>query len=202
MALEHADVETALTSLLPEVPHAEVRLVGTASSVLRGIPLTANDVDILFRQRSDVHAWFDALSGVVEVDTAPVWLADACQYFARVSAHGVVVELSTVEIESEYDTVECLGEGPWRHFDVLDRRRWSIPAVATELRLITEVSRGRADRYRPMIDHLRVAGCDLALLRRGLQNAGIASDEAEALLSALSVSIVPDSGIAQIRQEE
>jgi hypothetical protein len=195
VALVQAQIEMALASVLAHVPDAEVRLVGTASSMVRGIDLPANDVDVLFRQRADVDAWFNALTGVVEVDTAPVWLADAYQYFARVRVHGIVVELSTVENECEHDTVECLGEGPWRHCDVLECDGWRIAAVATELRLITEVSRGRTDRYRPIIGHLQVAGCDAALLRRGLDNAGVASEQADALLRELSVSVRLDSGI-------
>lgn len=197
-----AQIEMALASVLAHVPDAEVRLVGTASSMLRGIDLPANDVDVLFRQRADVDAWFEALTGIVDVDTAPVWLADAYQYFARVRVDGIVVELSTVEIEVDDDTVECLGEGPWRHCDVLACDGWPIAAVATELRLITEVSRGRTDRYRPIIRHLQVAGCDRALLRRGLDNAGVASEQAESLLSELSVSLGLDSGIPLSPEKE
>src|SRR5690242_7756515 len=54
VALVQAQIEMALASVLAHVPDAEVRLVGTASSMVRGIDLPANDVDVLFRQRADV----------------------------------------------------------------------------------------------------------------------------------------------------
>ena len=62
-------------------------------------------------------------------------MADSQQYFARVHSGDVVIELSTVEIESDSDTIECFGEGPWRHFDLVDVGARTMPAVATELRL-------------------------------------------------------------------
>ena len=186
VSLGRAEVEPLLASILTRVPEAEVRLVGTASSVMRGIRVPANDIDILFREHAGVDAWFAALSADLDVDSAPAWMADSQQYFARVHSGDVVIELSTVEIESDSDTIECFGEGPWRHFDLVDVGARTMPAVATELRLITEVSRGRSDRYRPILDHLRGIGCDLALIRRGLANAGITEDATVSILAELS----------------
>jgi hypothetical protein len=191
VTLSRAQVEGSLASMLMRVPDAEVRIVGTASSVLRGIDLPANDVDILFRDRAGVEAWFDPLSAHLDVDTAPTWIAESQQYFARIRDGAVTVELSTVELESDSDTMECFGPGPWQHFDLVRCGAGTVPAVATELRLITEVSRGRRDRVRPIIDHLRAVGCDTELLRRGLAHAGVAPDETGRIIAALAPSDRP-----------
>ena len=147
MPSDRVGVDRVLTAVLGQVPPAEFRLVGTASSVLRGIALPAADIDILFRDRAGVDAWFDALSIDFDVETAPVWMPDASQYFAQLHAQGIPVELSTVEIETDRDTMECFGTGPWEHFDLIACGTGTVPAVASELRLLTEVARGRTDRY-------------------------------------------------------
>jgi hypothetical protein len=182
------EVERSLASILTRVPDAELRLVGTASSVVRGIELPANDLDILFHDRSGVDSWFGALSDHLDVDTAPAWIADAQQYFARLRLGAVTIELSTVEMESDADTFECFGEGPWRYFDLVPCGDRTVPAVATELRLITEISRGRHDRSGPIVEHLRVVGCDVALIRRGLAHAGVTPDVTRQIIAELSPS--------------
>jgi hypothetical protein len=186
VSLSHSDVEHTLTQLLNVAPRVDFRVVGTASSLLRGIALPVNDIDILFGDRLGVDAWFDALSTVHEVEHAPAWIADASQYFARLRTKRTVIELSTVEIETELDTLECAGAGPWRHFDLVRCGERSIPAVATELRFITEYARGRKDRYRAIAEHLRRAGCDIALVRRGLSNLRLPAQEADAAIASLA----------------
>jgi len=186
MAPDRDGVEGVLTLILRHVPETEVRLVGTASSVLRGIDIPAGDIDLLFRDRAGVDAWFAALSAELEVDAAPDWLAEQRQYFARIRAGDVAVELSTVEIEVDNDTAECLGSGPWEHYDVVSCRDGVVPAVATELRLITEIARAREDRYGPIIDFLRDNGCDIDLVRRGLANLGASQDGVERVVARLS----------------
>ncbi len=186
MTLSRVELERSLASILTRVPEAELRLVGTASSVVRGIELPANDLDILFHDRSGVDLWFGVLSDHLDVDTAPAWIADAQQYFARLHDGDVMIELSTVEIESDADTFECFGEGPWRYFDLVPCGDWTVPAVATELRLITEISRGRNDRSGPIVDYLRVVGCDTTLIRRGLAHAGVTPDATARIIAELS----------------
>jgi hypothetical protein len=186
VTLSRAQVEGSLASILMRVPEAEVRLVGTASSVLRGIDLPANDIDIVFNRRAGVDSWFGVLSGYLDADRAPAWIADSQQYFARMHDGDVTIELSTVEIETDADTMECFGEGPWRYFDFVPCGSRTVPAVATELRLITEVSRGRTDRYRPIVDYLRGVGCDVGLIRRGLAHAGVAQDATAQIIAELS----------------
>src|SRR4051794_39936090 len=140
MTLSRGRLEGSLGSILMLAPAADVRLVGTASSVMRGIELPANDIDILFRDRSGVDSWFGVLAAHLDVSEAPAWIAGSSQYFARIHDGDVTIELSTVEIESDADTMECFGEGPWRHFDVVPCGVRTVPAVASELRLITEVA--------------------------------------------------------------
>lgn len=123
--MRREDVEEVVGQLVAVAPPAEYRLVGTASSLLRGAELPDADVDVLFRERSAVDAWFAAVaeSRDVVVDTAPTWLRDDLQYFARVSVGDVSVELSTVEVDLDVDTAECVGEGPWRWFDLVRAAR-------------------------------------------------------------------------------
>jgi hypothetical protein len=186
VTLSRAEVADSLASVFVRVPSAEVRLVGTASSVMRGIDLPVHDVDILFRDRAGLDSWFGALVAHFEVGSPPAWIADSRQYFARLHDGDITIELSTVEIDSDADTIECIGEGPWRYFDLVPCGGRNMPAVATELRLITEVSRDRIDHCRAIIDHLQGAGCDVALVRRGLARAGINQDAIDRIVAAVS----------------
>jgi hypothetical protein len=171
--LDRVRVDAVVAAILRDVPDADVRLVGTASSVLRGIDLPANDLDILFRDRDGIDASVAALGRHHLVTAGPEWIPDTCQYFARLEVRGAIVELSTVEIETVNDTMECFGAGPWQHFDPVTTSGGSVAAVATELRLLTELARGREDRYSPIVEFLRVRTCDLDLIRRGLADHGI-----------------------------
>ena len=180
--MEHAGVQRVFESLLARVPEAEFRLVGTASCVLRGIPMPASDVDVLFRARSGVDAWVAQLN---EFDDAPAWLADASQYFARATVEGITVELSTVEVDVGTDAAECVGVGPWVHFDLVPCGSHRVPAVALELRLVTEVSRQRPDRWEPIVEYFRTHACNIALVERGLVTGGVADDETARVLRRL-----------------
>jgi hypothetical protein len=183
VGLNRARIEDALAPLLARVPSAEIRLVGTASSVLRGIDLPAEDVDVLFRERNGLDAWFSCLPIDVDVQTAPGWMPEARQYFARLLVDGVTVELSTIEINTNDDTTECFGAGPWRHFDLVNCADELVSTVATELRLITELARGRRERYEPIIKFLRTQGCDSHLVRRGLSNVGASPEAIDRIMS-------------------
>jgi hypothetical protein len=96
-------------------------------------------------------------------------LPEARQYFAEFLVEEVEVGISTVEWEAESDGLECIGPGPWQHFTLLPCGRFQIPAVQLELRLVSELSRGRRDRSEPLIVHLAEHGCDTNLLKRGMQ---------------------------------
>lgn len=188
MGLDRAEVLRVVAVILALVPDAEFRLVGTASCALRGIEIAANDVDLLFRERAAIDAWAAALVDVAEVTDEPAWLGDAGQYFARLDMGGVTVELSTVEISVDTDTAECVGSGPWVHFDQVPCGRFSVPTVALELRLVTEVARRRADRWEPIVAYLRSRRCDVALVERGLVAYAMSPDEIASIVGSLSAA--------------
>jgi hypothetical protein len=186
--LDRARVQRVLDVMLPQVPEASFRLVGTASCVLRGIEMPASDIDVLFRDRVAVDAWVAALSGAVTVHDPPVWLSDAQQYFARLSVEGVTIELSTVEIDADTDTAESVGLGPWIHFDVVPCGVYRVPTVALELRLVSEIARQRPDRFGPLVAYLRTHPCDLALVQRGLAANSTPPDDIARLIEYLSMT--------------
>lgn len=185
--LGRADVRRAIEAMLARVPDAGFRLVGTASCVLRGIAMPASDVDVLFQAREDVDAWVASLADEADVIDAPIWLDDASQYFARLTVEGVTVELSTVEIDADTDTGECVGSGPWVHFDHVPCGVYTVPTVALELRLVSEAARGRRDRWEPLVAYFRSHPCDIALVERGLLAHFTSRDEVAALIESLSV---------------
>jgi len=163
----------------------EYRLIGTAAALLHGVTLPAGDVDILLKRREDVDAFSAALSRCTCL-VAPVWLPGSHQYFARYDVDGVEVEFSTVEWETTSDLSEAVGPGPWRHYVELCCGRHTVPTVALELRLLTELLRDRADRYRPLSAHLAAHGYDLDLVRRGLAAMDLSADRREAVLRGLA----------------
>ena len=181
----------ALTTLLNQVAATpatiEYRLIGTAAALLHGVTLPTRDVDILLKRREDVDAFGAALSRCTCLVT-PVLLHGGRQYFARYDVDGVEVEFSTVEMETPSDLFEATGPGPWRHYAELYCGRHLVPTVALELRLLTELHRDRADRYQPIIDYLAAHGCDLDLVRRGLEASGAADCLREEVLARLTVA--------------
>ena len=86
---------------------------------------------------------------------------------------------------SASDTAECFGRGPWEHFALLPCGRYVAPTVALELRLITELSRNRPDRYEPLVRFMQEHGCDLDYVRRGLVAAGLPSSMQDGILNRL-----------------
>lgn len=176
-ALDRARLEGVLGKVLERLGRAgrkvDFRLVGTAAALLHGVKLPAADVDLLARDRRGVEGFAAALEGF-PCTQPPQHLEAAMQYFAEFRVDGVAVQISTVEVEDESDTLECVGGGPWVHYAALRCRGYSVPAVALELRLLSELRRGREDRVAPLLDFMKEKGCDLALLRRGMREAQIA----------------------------
>ncbi len=167
--------ETLITYLdhtMPACAPIDYRLVGTASALLQGVPLPAKDIDILVKNRAEVDA-FGAALAAFECLVPPAWLPEMRQYYANYSVNGVEVGISTVEIESEADTIETFGRGPWDHFLLVTVGKYQVPAVALELRLITELYRDRPDRYKPLIEFIIQHGCDHGFLKRGLEYRGL-----------------------------
>ncbi|MBI3976362.1 MAG: hypothetical protein HY334_08235 [Armatimonadetes bacterium] len=144
--------------------------VGTAAAVIRGVPIRAGDVDILFEKREGVDLVARALKDFPCVNP-PAWLPEAGQYFASFDVRGAQVEVSTVEWTTESDCSETLGAGPYTHYVLIRFGRHAVPTIKLELRLATELARGRDDRYVPLVEWMRRHGCDLALLRRAMEAA-------------------------------
>ncbi len=173
-------IEAVLSGVLDgcgdAIADIDYRLVGTAAAAMRGVLLPAEDVDVLLRERADVDAFSAALSRH-ECLSPPQYLDGSKQYFASFEVQGIRIEFSTVEVESESDTTECIGTGPWNHFAMIRCGRRSAPVVALELRLLTELARGRADRYVPIWQFMQCHGFDAELLVRGLKERGISRVE-------------------------
>ncbi len=181
--LEHTLV-AVLDSALPACAQFEYRLVGTAAALLQGVALPAGDVDILLRERQGVDAFGAALSHFACL-RPPVWMPHG-QYYAEYDVHGAHVELSTVEVATDADGLECVGRGPWEHYVSVACGPYTVPVVALELRLVTELARDRPDRYLPLVQHLRVQGCDTELVCLGLEAYGLATALRESVLHQLA----------------
>jgi hypothetical protein len=74
------------------------------------------------------------------------------------------------------DLYECLGRAPWLHNDEVSVAGHRIPCVATELRLVSELVRGRPDRYERIFDFLEGREVDGELLARSVAHRGVAID--------------------------
>ena len=162
-------VVEAITPVLEDLVRLSerVRVVGTASSALRGIDLPVADVDILARDRNAVDE-LAAASG-----SRPATLVETPfghQYLADHQLAGVPVQFSTVESRNtgRERVAECVGETPWRYFSVVEVAGRSVPVVASELRLASDLMRGREDRWRPIAAHLLITGFDPELLSRAV----------------------------------
>lgn len=162
----------------------DYRLVGTGAAVVQGVSLDAGDIDILAARRADVDAIAVALPpGACRA--APAWLPDARQYFARYAVDDMDVEISTVEWPTSLDTMECIGAGPWRHYVWVACGAHQVPAVRLELRLVTELIRGRPEQAAALVRHLRAHGGDLGLLRRSMTDRAVPPDQRRRVLEEL-----------------
>lgn len=171
--LDAGRLEQTLSPLLDQItPDRPYRLVGTAAALAQGVQLPTSDIDVLVSRRDDVDA-FAAVLSPFPCRTPPTWLPEARQYFAVFTIAGIDLEVSTVEWPADTDTFECAGPGPWRHYTEVDLGRHTVPAVALELRLATELLRDRPDRWRPLIDHMRHHGGDQSLALRAMQDRNV-----------------------------
>jgi hypothetical protein len=170
---------------MPACAQIEYRLVGTGSALLQGVPLPTGDIDILVKERESVDAFGSALA-FFKCRFSPAWMPEDRQYYADYEVNGVGVGISTVEVETESDGLECVGRGPWEHYVLVSCGPYTIPAVALELRLVSELLRDRPDRYTPLIQHMRVNGCDIELVRRGMGARGLSQTLQEKVLGQLT----------------
>jgi hypothetical protein len=157
---------TTFFDLARDLPtKVDYRLVGTAAALLHGVRLPVNDIDLLVRNRSDVDS-FGAVLTPFQCLIAPNWLPDAKQYYGNYSVNKIEIGFSTVEVDSDRDTIETYGPGPWLHYTRLSCGQYSVSAVALELRLHTELHRNRPDRYEPILQYLLEFGCNHDLMAR------------------------------------
>jgi hypothetical protein len=175
---------TVLDHSMPACAQIEYRLVGTGAALLQGVLLPTGDIDILVKERQSVDAFGSALASF-KCRFSPAWMPEARQYYADCEVNGVGVGISTVEVETESDGLECVGRGPWEHYVLVSCGPYTIPAVALELRLVSELLRDRLDRYTPLIQHMRVNGCDIELVRRGMEARGLPQALQEKVLGQL-----------------
>jgi len=186
--LDRKLLEKTLTTILDRVVHrasdVEYRLLGTGAALLHGVVLPAGDIDILVKERRGVEVFSDALS-CFDCLMVPTYLEDMRQYYAEFRINRVEVGISTVEIETDLDWIETYGPGPWIHYVLLPCGSHVVPTVRLELRLITELYRDRPERYNPLIEYMRIKGCDAALLKRGIK--GLKEDIQEKVLSRLNL---------------
>jgi hypothetical protein len=173
-----------LDHTMPTCAQIDYRLVGTGAALLHGVSLPAADIDILVRERYGVDIFGSALS-LFRCLEAPAWLAETQQYYGNYEVNGVEVGISTVEVASDADTIETFGCGPWEHFMLLTCGRYTVPTVALELRLITELFRNRPDRYQPLIHFMQSHGCDLDYIRWGVVAAGLPQTMQDDVLNKL-----------------
>ena len=178
--IEIPQVEAALSVVLGSDTAAardtDYRIVGTAAALMLGVQLPAGDIDVLLRNRTGVDAFSAALSSWSCL-SPPQYLEGSNQYFASYEIDGVEVEFSTVEGRNESDTGECTGRGPWIHYSLVTCVSRQVPVVSLELRLLTELARGRADRYVPIWEFMQLRGFDRELVARGLKERGITEAE-------------------------
>lgn len=146
----------------------DLRLIGSASSLLRGVDLPVGDIDVLAKSRPTVEAMSQFAEPLGATPVEPAHWAPrpwGGQYIAELNVDGVSVEFSTVEGSSTRRLVECFGDAPWSHFSTIDVDGVPIRVVAPELRLGSELSRRRRDRWEPIAESLGVSGYDNALLQ-------------------------------------
>jgi len=174
--IDISQVEAALSVVLGSGPaggpDADYRIVGTAAALMHGVQLPAGDIDVLLKTRAGVDA-FSAVLSAWNCLSPPTYLEGSRQYFASYDIDGVEVEFSTVEGPNDSDTSECMGRGPWAHYSLVTCGSKQVPVVGLELRLLSELARGRADRYVPIWEFMQLREYDHDLVARGLRERGI-----------------------------
>jgi hypothetical protein len=174
---------TRLLDLLK--PDFDYRLVGTGAALAQGVNLPTGDIDILVARREDVDRFATALRGHPCLDP-PQWLPPARQYFTHHTIDGIKVGASTVEVPTQSEAIECIGRAPWQHYVNVEAGNHTVPAVALELRLVSELIRDRPDRYTPLIDHMRTHGADLKLVQQSMKDRNLDPTRQREILKKLA----------------
>ena len=168
----------------------DYRIVGTSSSLLQGVNLPCNDIDILVKDRKAVDK-FSANMCTYQINKNPYFINynNGGQYICEIGVNGVIVEMSTCEWETPSEYVETYGVGPWKYFTKVNFDSYEIFGVKNELRLLTELARNRQDRIGPLVQFLINNGANFDLLKSGMVALNIPNEkilEIEALFNHLT----------------
>lgn len=180
----HKILSVVLDLLDPQRWGFRYRLVGTGAALAQGVRLPTGDIDLLVAERSDVDRFATALSGF-PCQEPPTWLPGARQYFTHFKIDEIDVGASTVEVPTEAEAIECIGTGPWLHYVDVKVGKHVVPAVALELRLVSELIRDRPGRYTALIEHMRSYGADLELVQQAMRDRQLHSELQRHILNQL-----------------
>lgn len=179
--------------VVPRTRALEYRVVGSAAMALQGVPtpLPTSGIDLLFRERQGVDLFGEALATMpgVRCRTPPEERAGTPDYWARymlvgaearsggspVATEYVAIDLASAGRETDSDSDQVAGRGPWSHYSTVRCGAHDVPAVALELVLLTALEcegARRPNTYPTLLEHLRRQGCDVDLVRRGLADRG------------------------------
>jgi hypothetical protein len=164
----------------------DYRLVGTAAALIQNVEIQTGDIDILFKQREGIDAIHPLLGKCLK---QPEFLGEEedGQYLAIYEFKNVILELSTVEYVTDNETMECFGQGPWKNYKNVRVESYSIPVVLLELRLLSELSRGRENRIRSLMEYLQVKGCNLDLIQKGMEERNLDPEIRRKIIKQLNV---------------
>jgi hypothetical protein len=160
-------VALVLDRIAPFIDAQDYRLCGTIAALLQGVFLPTRDINFLVRTRAHVEIFSEALEDY-PCPAPPTLQADGVRYSATHIIRGIDISIGWLSSETESDGIETFGRGPWEHYVSITCGQHTVPAVALELRLVTELFRERPDRYKPLLKHLKKHGCDVPILRRGM----------------------------------
>jgi hypothetical protein len=183
-----------LDLLDPGTTGFEYRLVGTGAALAQGVHLPTGDIDILVARREEVDRFAAALAGFPCLEP-PEWLPQARQYFTHFEIDGIDVGASTVEVPTNAKAIECIGSGPWQHYVSITTAQHTVPAVALELRLVSELIRNRPDRYTPLIEHMRSNGADIELVQQSMREREVDPARQRQILNRLQDQPTPGEGV-------
>jgi hypothetical protein len=181
---ELARVLTTALDLWGPAPE-RYRLVGTGAALAQGVAITTGDIDILVADRGQVDRFAEAMAGFPCLE-APAWLPDARQYFTHFEVDGIDIGASTVEVPTEAETIECFGAGPWKHYVEVQLGPHRVPMSTLELRMVSELVRGRPDRATSLVHHMRQHGFDRALVEQSMTDRHVSPEQQREVLTRLA----------------
>jgi hypothetical protein len=160
-----------LDLLNPDASGLEYRLVGTGAALAQGVQLPTGDIDILVTRRDEVDTFAAALSGFPCLEP-PASLPRPGSTSPTSTSMGSTWAPAPSRCRRTPRRLSASG-GPWQHYLRVDLGKHTVPAVALELRLVSELIRNRPDRYIPLIEYMRSHGADLQLVQKSMNDRGV-----------------------------